>query len=167
MRAGCGIANRIIECRVCGLRPMEAVVLAASVAAVILLGSSVHRWMWAQAELVQYRSTMQELGSTVRGMRSRALAQRRTVQLRIDPVRGAFHVASVREQRGRTYETPEETIWLPAGLEISDAPERLVALPTGQFPSAAIVVAAPSYHKRFRLVTTESGFVHLHEESTL
>ena len=149
-----------------GFGLISAVILIGSVVAVTTVGRSAHRWMWAQAELLTYRSTMHELSATVRTMRSRALAQRQVVQLRIDRARGMFQLASIR-QRPRGYTAVERTLWLPRGLEISSAPTTLTALPNGRVSSASIEVVAPSCNKVFRRTTTAEGTVQLHEESTL
>ena len=145
---------------------VEVAVLIVSAVIISALGSSAHRWLWTQAELLRYRSTMQELSTTVRAMRSRALGQRCTEQLRIDPLRGMLQLTAIRESP-TAYETVERTFWLPKGLQISDAPSAVTALPTGRLSSGSILVAAPSYNRLFRLTTNEDGLVQLHEESTL
>ena len=148
------------------VRPVEIMVLIVGVGLAILLGASVHRWLWAQAEFLSYRSTMRDLTSAVRAMRFQALAKRRTFQLRVDASQGMFQLASI-EGKASPYEVVERTIWLPKGLQISDAPTTLAIQPSGQLPSASIVVVAPSYNRFFRLTMDEKGLVQLDEESTL
>ena len=145
---------------------LEGLVLMMSIGLVVWCGAYVHRWMWAQAELLSYRSTMQDLTSTVQAMRAQALAKRQTVQLHVDAARGLFQLALV-EGRRKPYVVVQQTIWLPKGLEISDAPETLTALPTGRLSPASIVIAAPSYNRFFRVTTNERGVVRWDEEPAL
>ena len=148
------------------IRLTEVLTLIASFMIVTALGASVHRQMWEAAELLRYRSTMQELTSTVRAMPSRAIAERRTIQLHANAARGVFQLTAVVEKPAR-YEMIERTMWLPEGLEISEAPTVVSASPAGRLSRSSIVVAAPSYNRLFRLTTDEQGLVQLHEESTL
>ena len=148
------------------LRLFEAITLVTSVALAAGLAASAHRWALAQMELTRYRTTVQDLTSTVRAIRALAAAQRTTIELRIDAARGIFQLASVHGTSTR-YETVSRTIWLPGGLMISDAPAAVTALPTGRLSTSAIVIAAPAYNRLFRLTTHETGLVQLDEESTL
>ena len=145
---------------------LEGFVLMMSIGLIVWCGASAYRWMWAQAELLSYRSTMQGLTSTVQAMRAQALAKRQTVQLRVDASRGLFQLALVEGHRN-PYAVVQQTIWLPKGLEISDAPEMLSALPSGRLSPASIVIAAPFYNRFFRLTMKESGVVRWDEESAL
>lgn len=127
---------------------------------------AIDRWLGGEAERLRHRLTMEDLTTLVRAMRALAVAKGRPLQLRIDASRGAFRMTSV--QAGATaYELVERTVWLPKSLEISDAPETVTALPTGQLSAACIIVSAPTQQKRFRLMTSEQGTVQLSEESTL
>ena len=132
-----------------------------------ICGLGIYRTAQREAELTRYRSTMQELSSTLRAMRAQAIARRRTIQLSLDPAHGAFQLMSVRPGRHRSYDTVERTLWLPAGLQILEGPPFLTALPSGRLSAATIVVAAPAYQRVFRLTTRKSGGVQLDEEPTL
>jgi hypothetical protein len=120
----------------------------------------------ARMELLDYRSTMHDLTGMVQAMPSRARAQHRVLQLHVDASQGAFHLAAT-QGTTTSYDTIERTLWLPKGLEVSEAPVLLTALPSGRLSATSIVVVAPVYHRLFRLTTTEQGLVHLHEEPTL
>ena len=142
----------------------------ALVALLVFVGFSgvwAYRMTQKEAELARFRSAMQELTSTVRAMRAQASAKRRTVQLHIDASHGAFQVISIRRGPHRLDETLEQTLWLPDGLQISDGPPTLTALPNGRLSPATIVVTAPAYQRLFRLTTRASGVVQLDEEPTL
>jgi len=130
------------------------------------LGLHIIPQLQGQMELLDYRSTMHDLTDMVQAMPSRAMAQRRVIQLRVDASQGAFHLAMT-QGTSRLYETIERTLWLPKGLEISEAPALLTALPTGRLSAGSIVIIAPVYNRLFRLTTTERGLVHLDEEPTL
>lgn len=129
-------------------------------------GIVVDRWLGEEVELLRYRLTMEEVTTLVRAMRTQAVAKGRPLQLRIDASHGTFRMTSV-QGGAKAYELLERTVWLPSSLEISDAPETLMALPTGQLSSACIIVSAPTQQKRFRLLTSEQGTIRLSEESTL
>ena len=144
----------------------ESLMLLASASLILWCGAYAYRGMWAQAEMLSYRSTMQDLTSTVRSMRAQAIAKRQTIQLRVDASRGLFQLALVEGHRN-PYAVVQQTIWLPKGLQISDAPETLTALPSGRLSSASIVIAAPSYNRFFRVTTDETGVVRWDEESAL
>jgi hypothetical protein len=148
------------------LRLLRVITAAAFILFTGWLVLSISRAIQGEAELLRYRSTMRDLSITLRAMRAQALAKQRTVQLRVDASRGLFQVTSI--QAGlRPYATLEHTIWLPEGLQISDAPPVLLALPTGTLSSASIVVTAPSYNRLFRLTTDAAGVIRLDEEPTL
>ena len=132
-----------------------------------LFGVWVQRTVQREAELSRYRSTVQELAGTVRAMRSQAAAKRRAMQLSIDAPHGAFQLISVRRGLHRSYETLEQTLWLPDGLQIIGGPPAVTALPSGKLSPATIVIAASAYQRLFRLTTRESGVVQLDEELTL
>ena len=118
-----------------------------------------------EMEWVRYCAILHTLKEIVQAMPAKALARQRSIQLQVDALRGTFRVAVA--QAPHAYDIVEQTLWLPKGLQISDAPGALTAFPTGRLSSSSIVVAAPSYSRLFRLTTNEDGRVELHEESTL
>jgi len=144
---------------------VETLLFAGSLILVGLVVPAIHRAVWTQAELLSYRATMRDLTRTVQAMRSRAKAQHRLLELRVNAVRGVFELASI-EGGPNPLQRLERTIWLPKGLTIGAAPDVLTASPTGELPSASIIVEAPSYNRQFRLTTHETGLVQLHEEPT-
>jgi len=146
-------------------RFVEKTILVSVMGLVVCLAMSSHQ---PEPEWVGYRSTMRELAHMVRTMRNRALARQRTVQLRVDASRGAFQLTSIQDE-SQAYETLERTLWLPQGLEVSEAPAELTALPSGQLLlPAPIIVDAPSYSRLFRLTADEkTGAVQLHEEPAM
>ena len=144
----------------------EGIILFASVAIVTYVGTTTHRWMLAQTELLKYRSTMENLTSMVRAMPSKAHARRKTFKLHIDHSRGVFRLTSV-SAKSAQYETVEGTLWLPEGLKVSESPDVLTVGPTGKFSPESILILAPSFNKLFRVTTTELGLVQLDEESAL
>ena len=141
----------------------ETVILVASIGLVSLIGAKAHRWMWAQAELWGYRMTMQEVASTVRQMRFRAVNARRTFTMRIDAAARRLQLMAVGASP-LTPESVERTIWLPKGLDIMQAPDYLTASPSGVMPPFSIIVEAPAFQREFQLQASPSGAVHLHEE---
>ena len=145
---------------------IEVIVLIGSVVFVTQFGGAVHRWMWTQADLLRYRSTMAELTEVLRAMRQRAVGTHQTAQLRIDARRGGLQVVIIQERRGGRVERVERSLWLPKGLQITDAPDVVTSWPSGTFSPSAILVTAPSYQRAFRLTTTGRGEVRLDEEPT-
>ncbi len=141
-------------------------VLVASISIVGLVGTSIHHWMWEQAQLLDYRSTMHELTTTIQSMTSLARAQHRMCFLRVDARRNMFQLAKL-QAAPQAYETIERTLWLPEGLYVSEAPPALIALPTGELSQAVVVISAPSLNRIFRLTVPPSGVVQCHEEQTL
>ena len=146
---------------------LDSIGFIAGVVVATWVGAAAHRWMWTEAQLLNYRSTMQALATTVRATQFRAHAQDRTFELRVDASSRRFQLITVMQQPGGSIERVERTIWLPEGLQISEAPEALRALPTGRLSSASIVVLAPAYNRLFRLRTSETEGVELHEEPSL
>ena len=142
---------------------IETVILVASIGLMSLIGAKTHRWMWAQAELWGYRFTMQEVASTVRQMRFRAVNARRTFTMRIDAGARRIQLMAVGAS-SLIPESVERTIWLPQGLAILQAPEHLTASSTGVMPSVSIIVGAPAFQREFQITTSPSGIVRLHEE---
>ena len=141
----------------------ETFILVASLGLVSLIGARAHRWMWSQAELWRYRMTMQEVASTVRHMRLRAVNARRTLTMRIDAPARRLQLMAV-DAAPLMQESVERTIWLPQGLDIRQAPDQLTASPTGAMPPFSIIVDAPAFQREFQLQTSPSGAVRLHEE---
>ena len=144
-------------------RGMVAMVTVLCLAVVGVGGSG---WLHRAEELQQFRTALQDLTTTMRAIHPRATAKRRPMVLRIDAARGVFQVTSLQNGR-RAYETVEQTIWLPEGLQVVEAPPSLTVLPTGPLSAATIVVVAPSYNRLFRLTTTTEGLVRLDEEPTI
>lgn len=144
----------------------EVIVLAAGISVVSLVGTSIHHWMWEQAKLFDYRSTINELAATVQSMASRAHATQHTCFLHVDARHNMFQLAELQPAR-QPYETVGRTIWLPDGLYVSESPPVVIALPTGELSQTVVVVSAPSLNRIFRLTTRPSGIVQCHEEQTL
>ena len=145
----------------------RATAIAALLALIGVSGVWAYRTGQREAELSRYRSAMQELSSTIRAMRPQAAAKRRPIQLSLDASHGTFQLVSIRRASRRSYETVERTLWLPEGLQITDGPPTLTALPNGRLSPATIVVLAPAYQRLFRLTIRASGAVQLDEEPTL
>jgi len=142
------------------LRPLVAVTLLLGAGGI---GSSVHRQLWEVAQLAGYRASMQDLCEVIRTMRWQTTSSRRTLELHSAPSRRSFQVVAL-EGRGRIV---QRTIWLPEGLEIVEAPERVIARPGGHLTSGVIIASIPSHNRIFRLTITERGFVECHEEMIL
>ena len=141
--------------------------LGAGLALLIGMGGLVaHQWVRGETQWLRDRWVMQELTTAVRSMRARAVATRRVVELRVDASHGTFHLVTL-QLASQPYEILEQTIWLPDTLMISEAPERLRALPNGRLSLSDIVVTAPYSHRLFRLTTDERGDVRLDEEPLL
>lgn len=141
----------------------ETVILVASIGLVSLVGAGAHRWMWSHAELWGYRLTMQDVASTVRQMRYRALNAKRTFALRIDAATRRLQFVTV-DAPPIEQESVVRTIWLPPGLDIMQAPKQLTASPSGAMPLTSIIIEAPAFQREFQLQTSPSGAVRLHEE---
>ena len=143
---------------------IETAILLTSIIVVSVIGSSVHRWMWSQAELLRYRAAMQDVTNTVRAVQFQASDRHRRLELRVDASQRRLQVVEIQRTRGRLIETVRETVWLPEGLEITDAPTVLSPLSNGR---VSIVVLAPAYNRVFQLTTSQSDGVQLHEEQAL
>ena len=146
-----------------GFGLIEVVVI---VGVVGLLGSFTVPRVWRAAEYWRYRAAVDAVVSLVRTLRHHAIVQREPVELRVDAARGMFQLVDLDARMVRT-ERVERTVWLPAGLEIADAPASLTVSPSGDVPAASILIMAPAYHLNFRLVTHRTGLVELHEEPSL
>ena len=118
------------------------------------------------AALLRDRCAVQQITELVRVMRAQAMATRRTIQVHIDAERGAFRLSSL-QASSNPYEIFEHTVWLPAGLEVSEAPAILTALPSGEVTAGSIILTAPSHNTRFHLTLYERGAVQVNEESIL
>jgi 1,6-anhydro-N-acetylmuramate kinase len=149
------------------MRFPELLLLTGGVAAAIALGSSVHRRMLEAAELYRYRAAVRELTQTMRAMRPRAMAQQRTLQLRIDRTHQAFALTALQGDPARPLQVVERAIWLPRGLEITEAPESITVSPSGPWPTTSILITAPAHHRLFRVTSLGPGHVHYDEEPTL
>jgi len=141
----------------------ETVILVASLGLVSLIGARAHRWLWSQAELWRYRMSVQEVATTVQSMRLRAVNARRTLTMRIDASARRLQLLAV-DADPLMQESVERTIWLPAGLEILQAPDHVTASPAGVLSPVSIVIEAPAFQREFQLQANPSGVVHLHEE---
>ena len=115
------------------------------------------------ADLIRYRSTMQDLAAQVRAMPSRSENEGRQYLLRIDGPSGVLQVVT-REVLPAPAERIDRTIWLPRGLAILEAPEELGVQSDGSLPSASILLDAPGVQRTFRLTTHPRSIVQLHEE---
>lgn len=115
-------------------------------------------------EFLCYRAVMQDIASTVRLMHARAVNSRQRFTLRIDTAAERLQLVVAGERSPSGGESVERTIWLPRGLDITQAPEQLTVHPTGEMLPAVIVVEAPAFQRTFRLLTSPSGAVQLHEE---
>jgi hypothetical protein len=146
---------------------VELTMLLGSVVAVSFFGAAAHRWMWEQAALLSYRTTMNDLTTTVRATQVKALASHQAFELRVDAPRGCLQLVAISNKHGGSIEHVERTIWLPHGLEISDAPAVVRVSPRDATSSTSIVVMAPAYSRLFRIQTNDAGLVQLHEEPTL
>ena len=131
-----------------------------------LVGVGGVRWFHREAQLQQFRTTLQNLAYTVQTLQPRAVARHRPMILRIDATRGVFQLTLLQGGQ-RSYETVEQTLWLPKGLEITEAPASLTVLPAGHLAATTIVVVAPAYNRLFRVTTTARGLVRLDEEPSL
>ncbi len=127
-------------------------------------GVSMYRQGHTEQALSEYRMTVYDLANTLRAMRTKAVAQRQPFELRIDPARRTFSVSSL--SRGSSdYAALDRTIWLPEGLEISEAPLWITAQSNGALTPGSIVITAPVFHRLFRLVISHRGVVELYEET--
>lgn len=115
---------------------------------------------------LRHRAALHELTNLVWTMPAMATARRKPLEIRVDRAAGAVHLI-VLHGGWRHLETVEQTIWLPEGLQVVEAPPSLTVLPTGPLSAATIVVVAPSYNRLFRLTTTTEGLVRLDEEPTI
>jgi len=146
-----------------GFTLVETAMLLVSLVVISVVGNAAHRWMWDQAQLWVYRSTVQDVASTMRQMRFRALHAKRAFAIRIDSVARRLQLVSI-EPKPDMRESLERTIWLPPGLEIAQAPARLLVSPSGDLPPTSILLEAPVFQRRFRVTTSPTGVVQLHEE---
>ena len=142
---------------------LETVVFLLSIAVISLVGAAAHRWMWEQAKLWSYRCAVQEIATTMRQMRFRAVHAKRTFAMRIDAAAKRLQWVAM-DTKPVVQESLERTIWLPDGLEIAQAPARLTVLPTGELPATSILLEAPVFQRLFRVRTGPGGIVQLNEE---
>ena len=147
-------------------RTLSVVEIMSVLALVSLLSTSVYQQAEEQGQLVCYRSVLHTLSDAIRTLAWRTPTRHQRVELRIDRRQRSFTMVVV-AVNPHSVDTVEETIWLPEGLEILDAPGAITASADGELPPTTIIVAAPVQNRLFRMVTTISGGVQLHEESTL
>ncbi len=145
----------------------EGVVLFVSVALIWWAGAAAHRWMTGQIVLLQDRSVMQDLTTSIRAMRFRAMTQHRMFELRIDPARRSVILITSDEPPGGPIERVERTVWLPEELSITEAPATLQALPDGSLSPASIIITSSVLGIRFHVMTMQTGVVRLNEETSL
>ncbi len=130
------------------------------------LGGMVIPRLRGAMEWARYRATIRELTTTIHSTRWRALSQHRAFELRADPAHGSFQLVAM-EKRPHRGGIVEQTIWLPRGLQIIEAPARLTIGPTGHMSTAHVTIAAPLYNREFHLSTDEAGTVRCDEEPGL
>ena len=131
----------------------------------IWLNALWYRQMQMDADLSRYRMAPTDLAGKMRTKRASAVAQQRGLELRVDAGHGVLYLSSAPHGR-HAYAQLEQTIWLPAGLQISEAPLAFSAQPNGAFTPASMMLVAPSYRRLFRLTTSINGMVELYEEPT-
>ena len=148
------------------LRALRVLAIVALIGFTGWAGLRAQRQAQQEADLVRFRTVLDQLTATVRNMPVRAVAKHHPVQLRIDAAGGVFRL-SIQQGGRRPYETLEQTIWLPAGLEITESPDQLTAGPNGRLSEGTILLMAPAYNRIFRLTASASGSVRLDEESSL
>ena len=81
--------------------------------------------------------------------------------------KGRFQLVEIHQALGGAIATVERTLWLPDGLQISEAPAVVKRLPTGRFPETSIVLTAPAFQRVFRITSSHDGRVRCDEESLL
>ena len=114
-------------------------------------------------ELFRYRFVMQQVAGELEAMKFRSRNEGRMFIMRIDDAGGMLQVVAV--DTGPTQGSRiQRTIWLPEGLDITKAPEQLVAPSTGQMPEASIEVEAEAFQRIFRLTTHPTGLIELRED---
>ena len=126
---------------------------------------SFYRQRTAETALSEYRTALYDLASTVRAIRTRARNQRQPFELHVDQARRSITISSL-SRGSMDYMALERTIWLPKGLEISEAPLWITAQSSGGLTPASLVFVAPAFQRLFRLITTIHGTVELHEVPT-
>lgn len=150
-----------------GVMPPEVAILLGSVLLITSVGALAHRWMWRQAELVRYRCATQELARIVSVLQQGTAPRHRTYELRVDAPRGRFQLVAVHQTPSGEIATVERTLWLPEGLQISEAPTVMSPLPTGKLPEASVTLTAPSFQRVFRVTSSHNGRVRCDEEPIL
>lgn len=128
-----------------------------------LLGSVALPRMRPTMELMRHRSAMQQVASELRMMRFRAMNEQRTFALHIDSDARRLQLVVI-ELEPTPREWVERTIWLPEGLDILEAPERLIVFPSGAMAPASMLAEAHGFSRIFRLTVTANGIVRLNEE---
>ena len=131
------------------------------------VGASAHRWMWRQTELVRYRCAMQDLARIVSGLQQGTGLRHRTYELRVDVLRRRFQLVAIHQTPNGEIATVERTLWLPQGLQISEAPTVVSLLPSGKLSEASLTLTAPSFQRVFRVTSSDNGRVRCDEEPIL
>lgn len=127
-----------------------------------LLGTTVNRQSKEETDLARHRTLIQELSDTIRTMPRRALAAGSPVELRIDAKRGCFQLVTIVGKRKSAVRV-EDTIWLPEGLRVLEAPAKITASSSGQLSAASVVIVATASNRLFRLTTRPPTLVQFDE----
>lgn len=96
-------------------------------------------------------------------MPRRALAAGSPVELRIDAKRGCFQLVTLVGKR-KAATRIEDTMWLPEGLRVLEAPATITASASGQLSAASVVIVATMSNRLFRLTTRPPNLVQFDEE---
>lgn len=152
------------------LTPHPAVLWWCEVAVTLVIALWLGGWLLptltSTREMASYRATVREVSDALRILRPRALAQQRIMRLRVDSQRRGFQVVTALDATG-AYERVDQTIWLPQGLQITEAPSVVTISPRGELAEASITIVAPDYNRVFRVMVDAGGRVRLAEESML
>lgn len=146
-------------------RLVLACILFGIVAILLQEGLSLYRQAAVDSDLTEYRIGLRDVANTIRAMRAKAVSENHPFELRIDQKQRSFTVASL-SSSSPDYVSVERVVWLPEGLEISEAPLWITAESSGLVTPASIVIAAPAFRRLFRLKTHLGGIVEFHEEPT-
>lgn len=148
---------------VVGRRAVTWIGLVCLVTVIGLLGTTVNRQSKEETDLARHRTLIQEIRDIIRTMPRRALATGSPVELRIDAKRGCFQLVTLVGKR-KVATRIENTIWLPEGLRVLEAPAIITASASGRLSVASVVIVATASNRLFRLTTRPSALVELDEE---
>jgi len=116
-------------------------------------------------KLMQYRSSMRQVAGELRVMRYRAINEKSTFSLRVDPVLGRVQMVSIHPDPTPS-EKIESTFWMPEGLEIIEAPDHITIFPSGDVTPATILAKIDDPGHIFRIVISPRGMVRMTEKPT-